>query len=227
MRASRVKCGDVIELFNVNGTFRKAVVINISKSATEVELLEDDKKQKTTDQTKVSLGVALPKGNRSDWLLEKVTELGVSEVWPIQSTHSVLKLQRNLALRKKRWERIIQQAAKQSLTPIIPVLHSPVDFDFFIKNYLNSYDMIVWGCMPQRGLKTYQLYELTKPRNALLLIGPEGDFSQQEQEMLQKQKAIPVSLSFNRLRTETAAIVLVSMTLLVWNHFIKMKSTQE
>jgi 16S rRNA (uracil1498-N3)-methyltransferase len=88
MKASRVRSGDTIELFDMNGTFRKAVVLNTDKTGTEIQLLEEKNKKKH-EQLKISLGVALPKGNRSDWLFEKITELGVRFIFSTFNLHAL------------------------------------------------------------------------------------------------------------------------------------------
>lgn len=89
-----------------------------------------------------------------------------------------------------------------------------MDMTELLNDELSNYDVIIWGCMPQETqYKPRSLVDLTfaqRPLNALLVIGPEGDLSTSEKKQLCEAGGIPVVLSTNRLRTETAALVMVS-----------------
>ena len=106
------------------------------------------------------------------------------------------------------------QASKQSLTKTPPVLRDRMDMSELLSDEISNYDAILWGCMPSEvQYKPIPLVDLKlskRPANALLIIGPEGDLSSAEKARLVSVGAHPVILSRNRLRTETAAIVMVS-----------------
>jgi 16S rRNA (uracil1498-N3)-methyltransferase len=121
----------------------------------------------------------------------------------------------------ERWERLMIQASKQSLTNTPPVLRDRMDMNELIAEEMSNYDAILWGCMPQEtqyNPKKMMDVKLTKrPVNALLIIGPEGDLSTSEKQKLSLAGAIPVILSSNRLRTETASVIMVSMASMLFS----------
>lgn len=106
------------------------------------------------------------------------------------------------------------QASKQSLTATPPVLRDRMDMKELLSDELSNYDLVLWGCMPQdTPYNPRWLVDLTfpkRPLNALLVVGPEGDLSNSEKRRLCEVGALPVKLATNRLRTETAAIVMCS-----------------
>eukprot|EP01129_Flabellula_baltica_P011187 TRINITY_DN4841_c0_g1_i2.p1 TRINITY_DN4841_c0_g1~~TRINITY_DN4841_c0_g1_i2.p1 ORF type:complete len:205 (+),score=31.93 TRINITY_DN4841_c0_g1_i2:304-918(+) len=164
----------------------------------------------------ISLAVSLPKGNRSDWIVEKATECGVTEIIPLESARSVKVLKDDSKL-YARWERMIEQASKQSFCAVMPKMRQSVKWKQLMKE-ADSYDSIIWGCMPYhdefRPIPITQYLSNKKKsdmKRVLLLIGPEGDFTKDEQKELLSKSATPVVLSNNRLRTETAAITLIAL----------------
>ena len=134
-----------------------------------------------------------------EWAIEKCVEIGVDEITPLLCRFSERK-----QLRTDRLEKIILSAAKQSLTPYLPVLHELTPYDDFIKSQRQGQRFIA-HCYKEdkRVLKD----EIERGRDVLVLIGPEGDFSEKEIADALSMGFIPVSLGNSRLRTETAAVV--------------------
>lgn len=120
----------------------------------------------------------------------------------------------------ERWERLMVQASKQSLTRTPPVLRHRMDTNELLSEEISNYDAIIWGCMPSdvqyTPLPLIDLKLPKRPVNVLLIIGPEGDLSSSEKAKLASVGAHPVVLSRSRLRTETAAIVMVSAASLLF-----------
>lgn len=116
------------------------------------------------------------------------------------------------------------QASKQSHTPTPPILRDRMDMSELLNDELVNYDVIIWGCMPlETQYKPRSLVDLTfkqRPLNALLVIGPEGDLSTSEKKQLCEAGGIPVYISTNRLRTETAALVMVSTASMLFSRDI-------
>jgi 16S rRNA (uracil1498-N3)-methyltransferase len=136
-------------------------------------------------------------------MVEKCTEIGVDEITPLLCRFSERK-----NLRNDRLEKIILSAAKQSLTPYLPKLNPLTDFASLMQQYGNEVrglDKYIAHCYKdeKRELKD----ALQKGRDVLILIGPEGDFSEQEVEMAIREGFVPVGLGRSRLRTETAGVV--------------------
>ena len=145
---------------------------------------------------------------RYEWFLEKATEIGVHEVTPILCDHSERK-----TIKTERFEKILLSAMKQSLQCYKPQLNPPISLLEWLDTIeSNSVGKYVAHCQEgARVLLLDRLEELPQETtNLWVLIGPEGDFSQREIQKACCKGFLPISLSPNRLRTETAAIVACS-----------------
>jgi 16S rRNA (uracil1498-N3)-methyltransferase len=149
---------------------------------------------------KVSIAIAPTKLNeRTEWFLEKATEIGIDEVKLFSSYHS----ERRVA-NVDRFKKIVISAMKQSVKSKMPIVEDMVSFDKLVKQNYEGQKFIAWI---DDNVKE-QLCDLYKKgENALILIGPEGDFSKEEVALAKEYGFIPVSLGEARLRTETAAVV--------------------
>eukprot|EP01120_Amphizonella_sp_Union-15-10_P004499 TRINITY_DN15130_c0_g1_i1.p1 TRINITY_DN15130_c0_g1~~TRINITY_DN15130_c0_g1_i1.p1 ORF type:complete len:170 (-),score=20.14 TRINITY_DN15130_c0_g1_i1:174-683(-) len=155
----------------------------------------------------------MPKSSRSDWLVEKVTELGVSHIFPLVSGLSVLIPKGDQRI--SRWKRLIDQASKQSLSPHVTTLHPSINFQTMMKLISeNKYERVFWGGMPNDPV--YPSKFLSRSdfpdvlRSCMLIVGPEGDFSALDKDLLSKV-GTPVCLSWNRLRVESASMLFVGL----------------
>jgi 16S rRNA (uracil1498-N3)-methyltransferase len=121
----------------------------------------------------------------------------------------------------ERWERLMVQASKQSLTKTPPVLRDRMDMTELLSEEIGNYDTIIWGCMPNetqyKPTSILNLKFAKRPLSALLVIGPEGDLSTSEKQKLVAAGGLPVVLSSNRLRTETASLIMVSAASMVFS----------
>ena len=142
--------------------------------------------------------------DRFEWFLEKATEMGISKITPLICSNSERK-----KIRPERLEKILLSAIKQSFGAFLPKLNKAVDFNDFIKNAATA--------LPERRFiahcRSYELPHLADLSlandGAVILIGPEGDFSVEEIDEAEKEGFQSVSLGFSRLRTETAGIAAV------------------
>jgi len=168
----------------------------------------------------------MPKSTRSDFLVEKVTEVGASCIIPVITKRSVFipnKREKEESDRLQRWTRLILQASKQSLCPVTPELKKNMELYELLEKELPNHDMTLWGCMPNdpqvppQPIQQFFQTVKTPPKSVLVVIGPEGGFTSQEKQDLIDAKAIPVSISPNRLRTETAAFVILAEIMGQWN----------
>jgi len=137
--------------------------------------------------------------DRLEWFLEKTTEIGIAEIIPFLSEHSERKV-----IKGDRLEKVILAAAKQSIKAYLPKLAEMQKFDELVKQQFDSQKFIAhcnsWD-LPL--LKK----ELRLRENALILIGPEGDFSPREVELALANGFKEISLGKSRLRTETAGVI--------------------
>ena len=147
------------------------------------------------------LCVGFTKNNsRNEWLLEKATELGVASIIPIVSSRS-----EKTHVRNDRWHKILQSAILQSQQYYLPYLAEITPLGKVLNQYNGDTLKLVAHCIA--GSARTPISEMLKPSGeTVLLIGPEGDFTQDEVNLSLEHGFKPVSLGLQRLRTETAAI---------------------
>lgn len=149
---------------------------------------------------KLTIAIAPTKLNeRTEWFLEKATEIGIDEIKLFASYHS----ERRVA-NVERFKKVVIAAMKQSVKSKMPDVQDIIPFDKLVKQDFDGQKFIAWI---DDDVKE-QLCDLYKKgENALILIGPEGDFSKEEVQLAKENGFVPVSLGEARLRTETAALV--------------------
>jgi conserved hypothetical protein TIGR00046 len=202
VRVLRKKEGDVLNITNGKGLLFDVEIIVANDKKCAAKIIDCKEKPKPWPYY-LHVAIAPTKNNdRLEWFLEKATEIGIDEITPIicqNSERRVVKLER--------LEKIIQSAAKQSLKFTLPKLNAPVKYNAFISQKLAGNIYIAHCADAEKNhLKTH-----VKPlEKTTVLIGPEGDFSEQEIKQALEKNIIPVSLGTSRLRTETAALLAVN-----------------
>ena len=194
-RVLRAKTSQVIELFDGTGRSCQAIIKNISKRETIAQILNIA--EHNDKRLPVTLGLALIRSDRFDWALQKVTELGVFAIQPLitQFTDSPPS-QGRLKKKWEHWQNILINACEQSENNWLPELRVP--------SYLHEL------VFPQQVVMAHPASEsayIDTTKESLLLIGPEGGFSDDEVSALLKKQVKPMSLGPRILRAETAAIV--------------------
>ncbi len=194
----RKQVGEEILVTQGKGVIYRARIHQISKRQLDFENLAVFKEEKQTRH--LHLAVAPTKANdRFEFFLEKATELGVHEITPLLCSNSERKIYKT-----ERGNKIIQGAAKQSLSCQWPVLNELTSLaDFFERTRHVAGQKSIAHCHP--GEKT-DFFTIAQKEQALVLIGPEGDFTQEEIAASKEYEFSPVSLGQKRLRTETAAL---------------------
>ena len=138
--------------------------------------------------------------DRNEWFAEKATEIGIDQLSFLNCRYSERKV-----IKIERIEKIIVSAVKQSLKARVPLLDEMVDFKSFIKKDFKGQKFIA-HCYDDSE-KSVLNDIMKKGENVLILIGPEGDFSEEEVRLAKEHGFKTISLSNSRLRTETAALV--------------------
>ena len=164
---------------------------------------------------RISLYQALPKGDRMETIIEKCTELGLSEIIPVEMKRCVVKLNdKKKVKRVDRYERIAEAAAMQSKRSIIPIVSDFMTFDDAIESTSSSDILRIVPYENKNGMEAtvQMLSKLKKYREIAIFIGPEGGFAPEEIEALRGSEII--SLGQRILRTDTAAITAVAMVML-------------
>jgi 16S rRNA (uracil1498-N3)-methyltransferase len=196
IKVLRKNIGDTISLIDGIGFFYKAIILTSSQK--KVQFKVQKKWASKLRSYSLHIAIAPTKSNdRFEWFLEKAVEIGVDEITPILCDHSERKF-----LNMKRMKKILISATKQSMSAKLPLLHPQARFEDFLKQN-HSDDGFIAHC--SSGLKMSLTSQATT--NSLILIGPEGDFSNNEIEQALSYDFKPISLGHFRLRTETAGIV--------------------
>ena len=199
IKVLRKKVGDDIHLVDGKGNLYHTTIIDDNPKCCRVKI-----KKKDVDFNKrnyrIHMVVSPTKNNdRFEWFLEKVTELGVDEITPIICQNSERKV-----IKLERFNKILVAAMKQSLKAYLPQLNQAVTWKEFVQKKFNV-NRFIAHCGKAR--KTPLKQWLKPHQDVMILIGPEGDFSDTEIREAMSSGFVPVSLGKSRLRTETAAIV--------------------
>ena len=206
----RKNSGDVIRVTDGENSLYECFIEKISKEKIECKIISniDDTFE---PKIKIHLYPALLKSReRFEFMLEKSVELGVHEIHPVISEHVVNKS----ANKTKRWNTISLSAMKQSQRCFLPKVNPPIDFETAIKNCATEHKLIAHE-------KSENLFSILPSGKKLELsavsvfIGPEGGFSDEEISLAESYEAKVISLGKRKLRSETAALSVLSSFLVL------------
>lgn len=203
----RMGVGDEIVCCDGQGNDYKVRIVSLGTEIT-CEIIEK-KKCDTESNIHVILIQGVPKASKMDYIIQKTTELGICEIYPCEMSRCVSKIDGEKKI--QRWQKISEEAAKQSGRGIIPKIHNPISVSEAVK-ILKSCDVafVPYECAEEKFLKPL-LTSFDKPKTVAFMIGPEGGFDKTE---IDKLKEIPiVSLGKRILRTETAGEAVLSMVM--------------
>ncbi len=201
-RVLRMQAGDMLQAIDGKGIKYTCRITAPDKRRTMVEIISNEPMPLPWTHD-IILAVAPTKHiDRMEWAVEKLTEIGINRIIPVCCDHSERR-----EIKTERLERIAVSAMKQSLKGVLPVIDEITPVDKVIKSY-DGYDRYIAYCdrtIPRRLLAG----EYRPGHNSIILIGPEGDFSQEEIRLALDLGWKPISLGPCRLRTETAALVAI------------------
>lgn len=163
---------------------------------------------------KVILCQSLVNEQKMDLILQKSTELGVSEIYPYKACNSVVKENNKSDKKIIRWQSIVKEASEQSKRNNIPIVNSIIDINT-LKNMKASLKLFCSVNEKTKNIK-WVLQNTPKCDTMIIVIGPEGGFSKLEEQTLLDNGYVSVSLGKRVLRTETASIVGLSMINYEW-----------
>ena len=197
----RLKRGSNINFFNKDGEWLSEIVF-LDRDRVEVKFL--NKLKEPTKNSNIELAICLVKKSPMDTILQKATELGVSKIIPIVSERTEVK-----ELNFERANRIVVEATEQSNQLIPPQISEITKLKDFLKDLSGSSKLLFADVNSKDKLKAEALKEA---KTLSVLIGPEGDFSPSEQELiLSNSNAVPFTISRNILRSDTAVISAISL----------------
>jgi len=199
VRVLRLTAGDDIRATDGKGFFYRARITNAHPKHCEVQIIASEQ-QSALWSYQIHIAIAPPKNiDRMEWFVEKATEIGIDAITCLNCRFSERR-----EIKTARLEKIMISAMKQSQKAGLPQLTGMTDFqDFIDKPFAGS--KFIAHCEEGEKPLLNQIYQ--RGENALILIGPEGDFSPEEILLAIKQGFQPVTLGNSRLRTETAALV--------------------
>lgn len=202
-RVLRMKPGEELVLCDCQGSDYHCTVNELSDSL--VTLSVNEKVASISEPSvKVTLFMALPKGDKMDYVIQKAVELGVNEIVPFSSSRCIVKLsEKDGAKKQERWARIALEAAKQSGRGIIPQVKAPVSFANML-SLASECELPLFFYEKERENSLKKLIAGRKFKSAAVIIGPEGGFSDEEAAKVMASGIPAASLGARILRCETA-----------------------
>lgn len=195
----RHRAGDALILTDGKGRRFNVVIDQADKKHCTVAVLGSS--QMPVPAPRLGIGIAFTKHvSRIEWFIEKATEIGVGDIYPLLCARS-----ERMKYQMTRLHHIMVSAMLQSQQVYLPRLHETTPFaDLVTEGSRGGQKFIAYCGEDEKGLLGQQVEE---NRDALVLIGPEGDFTQEEINLAREDGYQPVSLGATRLRTETAGMV--------------------
>ena len=193
----RKKVGDELSVIDGKGYLYIVRITSLEKNSSQIEIIRKEKKEKNHNYY-LHIAIAPTKNiSRFEWFLEKATEIGIDEITPIICQRSERK-----KINIQRCNRILISSIKQSLKFYKPKLNEPSNFSDFIKEKLEG-DKLIAHCLKTEKNKINK----SNQKKYIILIGPEGDFTENEITNALKNGFKATTLGNSRLRTETAGII--------------------
>ena len=197
-KVMRLKKKEVFSLFNSSGEW-EAKILNITKSIVEFNVTKQLRQKENTKD--LWLAFSPIKSNYFNFMIQKATELGVTKFLPIIFERTIVR-----KINKERLEKVIIEAAEQSNRITVPSIEDPQK----LKSFLNNDMDLIFTDLNTANTKIDLTKLTTKP--TCVIIGPEGDFSEQEREEILKFNGVQsVKINENILRSETAVISALSI----------------
>lgn len=197
----RMKTGERLQLTDGKGTLYQAAILQEDKKKAIVRI--EESLAVPPRSNKISLAISLLKNtSRFEWFLEKATEIGISEIYPV-----ICERTEHTRFRLDRMNQLLVSAMLQSQQAWLPLLHEPLPYSRIVQDIPGRLQLIA-HC--EDGQKN-EIPQLPPFSDVLMLIGPEGDFSPAEIRMALNSQFLPVSLGNTRLRAETAGVVAAAL----------------
>jgi 16S rRNA (uracil1498-N3)-methyltransferase len=197
IKAMRMKQGDTLYLTDGKGSLYRCILVEPNPAGCLLEIADT---QQEVGKRPYYLHIAIAptkNADRLEWFVEKAVEAGIDRITPLICDRSERR-----HLRLDRLQNIAVSAMKQSVKTYLPEIGEPLEFKKFIQQPFGG-EKYICHCMD--GEKKSPAYPF-KPASALILVGPEGDFTKDEADLALQQEFMPLTLGPSRLRTETAGL---------------------
>lgn len=210
----RLTEGNDIVLFNGKGGEYPARISTLDKSGTRVEILSH-KSREVELPYEITLAQALPETGKMDWIIEKAVELGAAAIQPLAARRSVVRLNAERAEKRlARWQTIVSAASEQCGRNTLLKINEPLGFNDFVENPKGQLRIM----FTPRANETFPVWAARQvPQAITIMIGPEGGFSPDEEELAIQNGVIPLSMGPRILRTETAGMAAIASINALWD----------
>ncbi len=205
----RLRAGDSVLLCDGRGNECDAAIANVASDAVTFDT-QPWRKAETEPKTEVTLFQCLPKAGKMETIIQKCVELGACGFVPVQSERCVVVLKPPYEGRIERWQRVSEEAAKQSRRGVIPPVALPAALD---KLDFADFDTVLVAFENEQTVSLKTALRENCGARVAIVIGPEGGFSDAEIETLTEKGARSVSLGPRILRTETAGMAMLAQIL--------------
>lgn len=204
----RLKIGDDITVFDGAGNEYLCAIQKLDKKQALLAIKE--RNLSVRKPVSVTIACAIPKQTRMDDIVDKLTQLGIDVIIPMETERVIVRLdEKKKAARLLHWRKIARSAAQQSQRSSIPLVE-PVSSLRDVLTRSPDFDLKLIPTLAGEKKHLREVLADARPHSILVLIGPEGDFTPEEVELAQSEGFLPVSLGNNVLRVDTAAIGVAS-----------------
>ena len=209
-RVLRMKCDQKVILFNGQGGEYLAVIIEVQRNRVTVKI-ESYNDKDIESSLKITLVQCISRGERMDYTIQKSVELGVDKIQPVFSQRGMVKLDQKRAQRKiEHWQKVAISACEQSGRNSIPEVCTPLSITESLQQ--SSHDSLKLVMHTNDTAEPFKLSQVDAPLNqCILLAGPEGGLTDEEVKLAQQKDFKIIQLGPRVLRTETAALALISI----------------
>ena len=209
--ALRMTSGQLITLFNGQGGEYAAELVEAKKGKATVRITHFDQADRESSLS-IHLVIGISRGERMDWIMQKATELGVSEITPLFTERCEVKLSGDLLDKKVgHWQQVAISACEQSQRNRVPQINKPLKLDQWQTHCDSSLKLVLHHRTESR------LADMPQPSGQIaLLVGPEGGLSEREIEQAIAQDFQALALGPRVLRTETAPLAAISILQSLW-----------
>ncbi|HEY2712550.1 MAG TPA: RsmE family RNA methyltransferase [Chthoniobacterales bacterium] len=213
----RLTAGERLVVFDGRGREATAEISALDGATVRLRILQETLTPKL--RARLSLAQAIPKAKNMDLIVQKAVEIGAAEIFPLLSARSVVRLDADSAMQKQaKWQTIAIEAAKQCGQNWLPQVYLPRSPEDFFCQLETSFELRLIGSLQpgamhlKKVLADYaQTHNGARPASALMVIGPEGDFTPAEIAFARSHGCTPLTLGPIILRVETAALYCLSI----------------
>ncbi len=215
-RVLRLKAGAPVLLADGEGHEAPGTIVQVGKESITIARDGEVLAESADSGPAITLYQGVPKGDKLELILQKGTELGAAAIVPFQADRSVSRIgQEQRSSKLERWQRIADEAARQSQRISLPRISFAGSLNEVLKSANQSLKLLLWEEERETRLRTV-LAGQPPPESIAVIVGPEGGLTEKEASQARETGFVPVSLGSRILRTETAGLAILSILQFHW-----------